>query len=240
MALDGNTGGNGMSSVSSTSTTSGNWNTAADWSDGAEPGASSDVTIGVYSSITVTYASGTDSVLSLYTGSKDTLDVIGGSLAVNGNSTLNGAIAQSGGTFQLGGKSSTSLGGIGQGTINAPLTNAGTISVSQGTLVFDGAVTGSGLISACLGTEVSFNATASGGTVSLGAYSDLAVNAVSGFADKSTGFAAGDIIELSNYTHDDRRGGKAFFSEEKKQKTFVLALVPRSGTWPGGLEYARK
>ena len=55
-----------MSSISWTSTASGNWNTAADWGGGKVPGAADDATINTGTSITVTYSTGTDSVLSLY------------------------------------------------------------------------------------------------------------------------------------------------------------------------------
>lgn len=119
-----------MSSISWTSTTSGNWNTAADWSGGKVPGAADDVTINTNNSITVTYSSGTEKILSLYTGGNDTLDITGGSLAVDGNTTLYGALTQSGGTLTLAGKTYQS---------NNELTQtAGTIKIASGTLTLNG------------------------------------------------------------------------------------------------------
>jgi hypothetical protein len=86
-----------MSSISWTSTSSGNWNTAGDWSGGAVPTAADSVSIDV-ASVTVTISTGTLAAESLST-TLSTLDVIGGTLTVSGGETIGGAYEQSGGTL---------------------------------------------------------------------------------------------------------------------------------------------
>jgi hypothetical protein len=150
-----------MSSISWTSTTSGNWNTAANWSGGKVPGAADDVTINTGNSITVTYSSGTEKILSLYTGSDDTLDITGGSLAVDGDATLYGAVTQSAGTFTLAGKSYANYGGLTQ--------TGGTIKVASGTLMLDSTA------SSIDGTISGATLDLAGGTVTIGAKALLSV-----------------------------------------------------------------
>jgi hypothetical protein len=150
-----------MSSISWTSTTSGDWNTAADWSGGKVPGAADDVTINTGNSITVTYSSGTEKILSLYTGGNDTLDVTGGSLAVDGNATLYGAVTQSAGTLTLAGKSYANYGGLTQ--------TGGTIKVASGTLTLDSTASSIG------GTISGATLDLAGGTDTIGAKASLSV-----------------------------------------------------------------
>jgi alpha-L-arabinofuranosidase len=78
------------STVSWISGTSGNWNTAANWSTGAVPGAADDVVINQGSSVTVTLASSTSVHSISLTGA--TLDVTSGTLAVAANSSNAGAL----------------------------------------------------------------------------------------------------------------------------------------------------
>jgi hypothetical protein len=124
-----------MSSISWTSTTSGNWNTAANWGGGKVPGAADDATINTSQSITVTYSSGTDSVLSLYTGGNDSLDFTGGALSVDGDASLYGAVTQSGGTFALAGQAYFMDDGLTQ--------TAGTVKIDSGTLTLGGSAASS-------------------------------------------------------------------------------------------------
>jgi hypothetical protein len=78
------------STVTWISSSSGSWNTAANWSTGAVPGAGDDVVINQPGSVTVTLA-GSTSIHSLsITG--DTLDVTSGTLSVAANSSNAGAI----------------------------------------------------------------------------------------------------------------------------------------------------
>src|SRR4051812_46875600 len=70
---------------------SGNWSDAANWSRGGVPGPGDNVVINTASDATITIHSGDDlSVNALMTGSKDTLAITGGSLAVAGYSPLSG------------------------------------------------------------------------------------------------------------------------------------------------------
>lgn len=132
-----------MSSISWTSTTGGNWNTGSNWSGGQVPGAQDDVTINTSQSITVTFSSGSDTVLSLYTGNPDTLLMTGGKLGITGNSLLHGTVSESGGTLTLGGNQNYMYDGLQQ--------TAGTVKISAGTLTIaynssiGGSITGAAL-----------------------------------------------------------------------------------------------
>jgi hypothetical protein len=105
---------------------------------------------------------------------------------------------ESGDSIVNAGTITKSLGGAGTGYIDTAVTNAGTVSVTQGTLSFLGVVSGAGKFVVGSGAALSFGLAASGGTVTLDSLSDLAVNASAGFADKIAGFAAGDVIDLND------------------------------------------
>jgi hypothetical protein len=153
-----------MSSITWTNTTSGNWNTGSNWSGGAEPGAADDVTISTSQAITVTYSTGNDAVLSLYTGGNDTLSVTGGKLQVNGNSSLYGAVSQTNGSLILAG---------GRAFMNSGLQQAGgTVDIASGYLTIGGA--GSTLNGTITGSTLILSA----GTDNLGASSVLSVAAL--------------------------------------------------------------
>ena len=113
-----------MASVNWTASTGGTWNTPGSWSNNADPQTGDDVSINTpNSSITVTYTTGSLNLDSLYTGSNDTLDVTGGTLATQGNGyKLYGALDISGGTMRLVG--STFGNGLG-GLIGNNLTQSG-------------------------------------------------------------------------------------------------------------------
>ena len=129
-----------MAAVNWTSNAGGNWNTASNWSTGTVPGPQDDVTVNTSNAQTITYSSGSDTILSLYFGGLDTLALSGGKLAVLGDSTFYGNLTESGGSFQFGANSTMS------GTIAQ---TGGTIAIASGTLVltgttdtFGGALTG--------------------------------------------------------------------------------------------------
>jgi hypothetical protein len=81
------------------SSSSGNWSTASDWSGGAVPTASDDVTIAV-AGITVTVSTGTLAVNSITTTSS-VLAVTGGTLAIGSYVNLGGNYQQSGGLVSV-------------------------------------------------------------------------------------------------------------------------------------------
>jgi fibronectin-binding autotransporter adhesin len=149
-----------MSSVSWTATTSGNWNTGSDWSNGVGPGPTDDATINTSASITVTYSTGNATVLSLYTGFADTLLVTGGKLGITGNSALNGTVSQSGGTLTLGGNLNTMNSGLQQ--------TSGTVKISSGTLTIANS-------SSIAGTVTGATLNLSSGTDTIGAAAVLSV-----------------------------------------------------------------
>jgi hypothetical protein len=101
---------------------SGDWDTAANWSSGAVPGALNDVTINVTTPITVTHGQNVaDSVNSLsVSNANDTFVLSVGSLALAATSTFDGPFQLAGGT----------LTGAGNVTIKVAFawTNNGTIS----------------------------------------------------------------------------------------------------------------
>jgi hypothetical protein len=100
-----------MSSISWTSSTSGNWGNAADWSGGAIPTSGDDVTIAA-GAITVTISANEASNSITTTGS--TLSVTNGLFTVGSNANLGGAYVQSGGTAMFEGNGAAFSGGIAQ------------------------------------------------------------------------------------------------------------------------------
>ena len=118
-----------MTTVTWKNNSSGNWATASNWSTGLVPGSTSDVSIETSSPQTITYSTGSTSILSLYIGN-DTLALTGGSLSVLGNTTIDGGLAQTGGALNLDGLSATI-----SGTFNQ---SAGTINIASGSLSLGG------------------------------------------------------------------------------------------------------
>jgi hypothetical protein len=149
-----------MTAINWKNNAGGNWNTGANWSTGTVPGAQDDVTVNTPSAQTITYTSGSDTILSLYFGSLDTLALSGGKLAVTGDTTFYGNFTETGGTFQLGANSNLS------GTIAQ---TSGTLSISTGTLTLNGPVQNFG--GALTGATADFAAgnvtIAAGATISL-------------------------------------------------------------------------
>jgi hypothetical protein len=86
------------STVTWTSTTSGDWADGANWSSGSTPGVNDDVVIDVVG-VTVTHSSGSDSVHSLTTSSD--LALTGGSIAFSTTCKVDGTLELNGGTLDL-------------------------------------------------------------------------------------------------------------------------------------------
>ncbi len=127
-----------MASVSWTATSSGSWSTAANWT--AAPQQGDDVTINTPgSSITVTYATGTLALDSLFTGASDTLDITGGALSTSQSFSLAGALEMSGGSLRLA--------SLGQQTLGANVTQSGGLLV-----LVNGATASGGVLSQTGGT----------------------------------------------------------------------------------------
>ena len=84
------------------SSTSGDWNTKADWSSGNVPGPSDDAVINVTGATpTVTISTGNQSVHSI--AASDPLSITGGSLTVASNSTISDGLSMTGGTLEANG-----------------------------------------------------------------------------------------------------------------------------------------
>ena len=125
-----------LSTVDWISTTSGDWNNAANWSTESVPGPSDDVVIDVSgASPTITIDSGNQSVNSLSTN--DPLVLSGGSLTVAAQSTIGGSFTLSGGTLNVGGPITLAGGSEWSGGALAlqgnTLTNTGTITIDATT-----------------------------------------------------------------------------------------------------------
>jgi hypothetical protein len=143
-----------MSNITWTGTTSGNWTDAADWSSGAVPGASDNVSIGV-AGITVTVSTAGLAASSLTT-TLSAFDVTGGELDIGNFASFGGSYAQSGGLLQLAGNGGSfndglALNGGAISLLSGTLSTAGTLSLSGGaidqsggTLLFEAATSLSG------------------------------------------------------------------------------------------------
>jgi hypothetical protein len=80
----------------------GNWDVGSNWSTGRVPGGSDDAIINTAAAATITIQAGdTETAHSLTTASNDTLSIKGGSLTLNGRSSLGGAVSLTAGTLQL-------------------------------------------------------------------------------------------------------------------------------------------
>jgi hypothetical protein len=101
-----------MSNIDWTGTTSGNWTTAADWSGGAVPTSSDNVTIAV-AGITVTLSTGVQAASSLVT-TLSAFAVTGGQLDIGSFASFGGSYAQSAGLLQLAGNGARFSGGLTQ------------------------------------------------------------------------------------------------------------------------------
>ena len=129
---------------------SGNWDTAANWSTGSVPGASDNVSIDTASLDTVTYRTGSTSILSLAVGN-DNFALTGGKLTITNSASFANLLSVSAGTVAVGAGGATianlkqsggTIGGVGTITVtgNAVLTGEGTLS-GGGTLILEGATT---------------------------------------------------------------------------------------------------
>jgi fibronectin-binding autotransporter adhesin len=169
-----------MALVQWTSTSSGDWATAADWSSGALPGPADTAQIEV-ANVTVSVSSGTFTVGGLTTN-LSTLSVDGGTLTVSGTGDIGGAFLESSGVFNLAGAHNTfgttadQSGGLltangGLLTALAGFTEAGgTFDIGGNGAVFDGTLAESAgnidFTGNLLTSETSFAQT--GGTLTLG------------------------------------------------------------------------
>jgi hypothetical protein len=115
-----------------------NWATPANWSGGALPGSGNTALIS--SGFAVLHPSGNDTVAALTVNAGNSLDVSGGSLTVNGATTVGGSLAVSGGTLVLNGTSSVATLGVTGGALNGSgnLTVGSTFNYSAGTIGLTG------------------------------------------------------------------------------------------------------
>ncbi len=145
------------------SSSSGNWNTASDWSTGVVPSSNQEVIIDVSgASPTITISSGSMSVYSIT--ADDPLSITGGSLTVASDSTISGGLAMTGGSLVANGSGAT-------------LTVSGTTIVSGANLYAEGGATLTlqdlTSYSNPSGGTTYFQATGAGSTLSLPALASL-------------------------------------------------------------------
>jgi hypothetical protein len=168
----------------------GDWDTPANWSTGAVPGPSQDVTIKVPGNVVITHSTGTDHVHSIR--STDAFHLTGGTLQVSGTMEVDNAFTIQGGTLQgatvLPGSSGQgiSVSDFGTGTLDGVTldcsltmveksTHGGTINVRNGLTLGNGAVIQLGDSSTNNDGSISFYGSqllTGTGTVLLGNYSD--------------------------------------------------------------------
>jgi hypothetical protein len=126
-----------LSSVTWVSQSSGDWDTAGNWSGGAVPGAGDDVTINV-AGISITHnQKNSDSINSLTTS--DGISFSNGSLTIAGDANVDSDLTLSGGTLDVAGKLSVTSGAaftLNGGTLsNATVSSGGAdLVASSGTL----------------------------------------------------------------------------------------------------------
>jgi hypothetical protein len=170
-----------MANIDWVGSASGDWTNTGDWSGGALPTSSDNVTIAV-AGITVTLSKGVQAASSLVT-SLSAFSVIGGELDIGNFAAFGGSYAQSGGLLQLynnGGSFDDGLAMSG-GTIalnSGTLTTAGQLAVSAGlieqsagTMIFDGATSLSGagaIVSSAGGIDALSTVAISGGLLEFG------------------------------------------------------------------------
>src|SRR6202035_4803708 len=113
-----------------------------------------------------------------------------GSLVMQGGTVIdpgNGAITVGAGTTLSG-----------NGVMEVPVTNNGTINVSGGFLDITGAITGPGQINVATGSELEVGGAVSGGSLSFnGNVGTLKVDNPSSFTDAINGMVTGDTIDLA-------------------------------------------
>ena len=117
-----------LATVYWTSSSSGDWNTAGDWSTGKVPGSGDDVVINPVSGATptVTISSGNQSVHSIM--GSDPLAIAGGSLTVAATSAISGGLSMTGGSLVANGS-------------KLSLTISGATTVSGASLYAEGGAT---------------------------------------------------------------------------------------------------
>jgi hypothetical protein len=154
-----------MATITWSSTSSGNWSTAADWSTGAAPTIDDAAIIEAGSGVTVTVSD--DEAAGSLTTSGSTLAVTAGTFTVD-NADLNGAYVQSGGDTEL----------AGNGTFASGLTQTGgLLHFAGGQLAVTGALTEAGgdlSIDSSNGGTLAGDTTLTAGTIGV-SYGSLAV-----------------------------------------------------------------
>jgi hypothetical protein len=215
-----------LSTVTWVANGDGFWDVGSNWSTGSVPGPNDDVNLdGPTGSFTITHRQGSDTVHSI-TGTRDTLAIAGGTLAVTAASQLNGPFDLSGGTLQAdgtvtltgtadqwttgtlsGASGATNAGTLALGgseNLATTLTNSGTLDFqNDGSLGGSGAVVNTGTIRKSAGTNtftVSAGLTNQGGTI------DVESGTLALPAGTSTGgtltVAGGATLDLNGGTID--------------------------------------
>jgi fibronectin-binding autotransporter adhesin len=127
-----------------------NWENAGNWTGSTLPTSSDTVIIsGGTDSFAVTHASGDDTIASLILNTNNSLTVSGGSLAVSGNSIINGSLFISGGSASFGGTIGGTTGSatVSSGTLTLNgASSFNTVTLSGGQSAISGVITGSGAL----------------------------------------------------------------------------------------------
>jgi RHS repeat-associated protein len=149
-----------LANVDWTSSTSGSWDVASNWSTGKVPGPTDDVFINVSNAIpTVTISSVVESVHSIT--ATDALVISGGGLTIAASSAIDGSFTLSGGTL----------------TTNVPLTLAGSTEWTGGSIAGSGTVTNTGTIAISTNSSLQLGpALNDSGTINQAGTGSLVVN----------------------------------------------------------------
>jgi autotransporter passenger strand-loop-strand repeat protein len=224
----------------------GNFDTAANWSNGLVPGATNNVVIDFADDPIVLHNSGTDTVASLTNTAGDfqmtggsltvgsltnasTLVWTGGALTLNGGNLINSgtiSIAANGQRLAVSGTDTLSnsgsvlvSGGSGVTEIDASLNNTGLVSVTEGTLSLNGGGASSGY-----GIETGPGGVLEFGTTAAGASNTFTVTG---------GFFAPDAVEIAGGDLNVSAAGAAIFVDTLDITAGLLNLGGLSSTDQG-------
>ena len=218
----------------------GDWNTAANWSTSAIPGAEDDVLADVQNGVTVTVRTGAQGIARLVKAGAGTL-ALSAKLAASGEISLAGALSIASGGSLSGSAVQGDLATLTQS--GGSLSGAGTLNVTGLMSLSGGVETGSGTTIAQGGASITGGFGLDGGrtlrlqgaSAALGSYVSLDLNS----ANPQTGVSdagAGTLTIANGATFNDQTAGYLNISvratrAQQQATTGASAAVNNAGTW---------